>query len=125
MNDLSATAAVPATKAGYLRWRICALLLFATTINYVDRQVLGVLAPDLQKIIGWNEIQYGYIVTAFQAAYAIGLVSAGAVIDRLGTRGVHASVPVLTVSLRLARLPEGSCARANPATRFRALSATP
>ena len=72
-------------KSAY-RWRICALLFFATTINYVDRQVLGVLAPYLQSIIGWNEIQYGYIVTSFQAAYAIGLLVAGGVIDRLGTR---------------------------------------
>jgi ACS family hexuronate transporter-like MFS transporter len=71
---------------GIYRWRICALLFAATTINYVDRQVLGVLAPDLGRIIGWNEIEYGYIVTAFQAAYAIGLIGAGAVIDRLGTR---------------------------------------
>lgn len=71
--------------SGY-RWRICALLFFATTINYVDRQVLGVLAPYLQPIIGWNEIQYGYIVTSFQAAYAVGLLVAGGVIDRLGTR---------------------------------------
>jgi len=62
------------------------LLFFATTINYVDRQVLGVLAPYLQPIIGWNEIQYGYIVTSFQAAYAVGLLIAGGVIDRLGTR---------------------------------------
>ena len=68
------------------RWRICALLFFATTINYIDRQVLGVLAPYLQPIIGWNEIQYGYIVTSFQAAYAIGLLAAGGVIDRLGSR---------------------------------------
>jgi ACS family hexuronate transporter-like MFS transporter len=68
------------------RWRICALLFFATTINYVDRQVLGVLAPYLQPIIGWNEIQYGNIVTSFQAAYAVGLLIAGGVIDRLGTR---------------------------------------
>jgi ACS family hexuronate transporter-like MFS transporter len=68
------------------RWRICALLFFATTINYVDRQVLGVLAPYLQPIIGWNEIQYGYIVTSFQAAYAIGLLMVGGVIDRLGAR---------------------------------------
>ena len=65
------------------RWRICALLFFATTINYVDRQVLGVLAPYLQSIIGWNEIQYGYIVTSFQAAYAVGLLVAGGVIDRV------------------------------------------
>jgi MFS transporter, ACS family, hexuronate transporter len=71
---------------GNYRWRICALLFAATSINYIDRQVLGVLAPDLGRIIGWNEIQYGYIVTSFQAAYAIGLVGAGAVIDRLGTR---------------------------------------
>src|SRR5688572_33355519 len=98
MNDLPAGATVSAAKAGYLRWRICALLLFATTINYVDRQVLGVLAPDLQRIIGWNEIQYGYIVTAFQAAYAIGLISAGAVIDRLGTR-VGYALAVLIWSL--------------------------
>jgi len=68
------------------RWRICALLFFATTINYIDRQVLGVLAPYLQPIIGWDEIQYGYIVAAFQAAYALGLLAVGGVIDRLGTR---------------------------------------
>ena len=73
-------------KVGRYRWRICALLLFATTINYVDRQVLGVLAPDLQQRLGWNEIEYGYIVTAFQGAYAIGLLCAGALIDRVGTR---------------------------------------
>lgn len=71
---------------GRYRWRICALLLFATTINYLDRQVLGILAPDLQKAIGWNEQQYSAIVAAFQIAYAIGLVTAGAVIDKLGTR---------------------------------------
>jgi len=75
-----------ATGVGRYRWRVCAMLLAATTINYVDRQVLGVLAPFLQDHIGWNEIQYGWIVTAFQAAYAIGLLCAGAVIDRLGTR---------------------------------------
>ncbi|HEV7715159.1 MAG TPA: MFS transporter [Steroidobacteraceae bacterium] len=71
---------------GRYRWRICALLFAATTLNYIDRQVLGVLAPDLGRQFGWSEIQYGYIVTAFQAAYAIGLLCAGAIIDRLGTR---------------------------------------
>lgn len=75
-----------AEPVGRYRWRICALLLAATTINYIDRQVLGVLAPELQKIFEWSEVQYGYIITCFQAAYAIGLVTAGAVIDRLGTR---------------------------------------
>jgi len=75
-----------AATAGMFRWRICAMLLAATTINYIDRQVLGVLAPFLQESIGWNEIEYGYIVSAFQAAYAIGLLGAGAIIDRFGTR---------------------------------------
>lgn len=77
--------AAPA-RVGRFRWRVCAMLLAATTINYIDRQVLGVLAPFLQTEIGWSEIEYGTIVTAFQAAYAIGLLTAGAVIDRLGTR---------------------------------------
>lgn len=86
----SATEAIATTRAtapvGRYRWRICGLLLAATTINYIDRQVLGVLAPELQKTFAWSEVQYGYIITCFQAAYAIGLVTAGAVIDRLGTR---------------------------------------
>ncbi len=62
------------------------MLLAATTINYIDRQVLGVLAPLLQDEIGWDEVQYSQIVMAFQAAYAIGLLCAGTVIDRFGTR---------------------------------------
>jgi MFS transporter, ACS family, aldohexuronate transporter len=71
---------------GRYRWKICALLFFATTVNYLDRQVLGILAPLLQKSIGWNEAQYGYIVTAFQAAYGISILFAGRIMDRIGTR---------------------------------------
>ena len=71
---------------GRYRWGICALLFFATTINYMDRQVLGLLAPVLQHDIGWNDIQYSNIVAAFQAAYALGLLVVGGLIDRLGTR---------------------------------------
>ena len=85
MNAIDA-ATTPPGKGGRYRWRVCALLLAATTLNYIDRQVLGVLAPFLQNQIGWNEIEYGYIVTAFQCAYAIGLLCAGAIIDRFGTR---------------------------------------
>jgi MFS transporter, ACS family, hexuronate transporter len=73
-------------RIGRYRWVICGLLFFATTINYVDRQVLGFLAPDLQRSIGWNEAQYGFIVVAFQAAYAISLLVVGRVMDWLGTR---------------------------------------
>jgi len=71
---------------GRYRWVVCALLFFATTINYIDRQVLGILAPDLQKSIGWNEVEYGYIVTAFTGAYALGLILTGGLLDRIGTR---------------------------------------
>ena len=91
MADLarSESAIVQSAKAervGSVRWVVCALLFFATTINYIDRQVLGILAPTLQQAIGWNEIQYGYIVTAFQAAYALGLLFVGRLLDLVGTR---------------------------------------
>ncbi len=69
-----------------VRWGICALLFFASTINYVDRQVLGILKPTLQQELGWSEIGYGVIVGAFQLAYAIGLIAAGRLVDRVGTR---------------------------------------
>jgi len=75
---------------GRFRWVICALLFFATTVNYMDRQILGLLAPQLQAEIGWSEIEYGHIVTAFQAAYAIGLVAFGRLIDVIGTRHGYA-----------------------------------
>jgi MFS transporter, ACS family, hexuronate transporter len=82
----TATMPAPGGNIGRYRWRVCAMLLAATTINYIDRQVLGVLAPFLQDTFHWSEIDYSNIVTAFQAAYAIGLLGAGAVIDRFGTR---------------------------------------
>lgn len=69
-----------------MRWRICALLFWATTLNYIDRAVLGVLAPSLGHALGWTEVDYSHIVAAFEVAYAIGLLFAGTVIDRLGTR---------------------------------------
>ncbi len=68
------------------RWVLCALLFFATTINYIDRQLLGILAPSLQRELGWSEAHYGLIVTSFQAAYAIGLLLFGRIIDRVGSR---------------------------------------
>jgi ACS family hexuronate transporter-like MFS transporter len=74
------------TTLGRYRWVICALLFFATTINYMDRQVLGILAPTLQKDIGWSEAQYGAIVSWFTLAYAFGYLGAGGLMDKLGTR---------------------------------------
>src|ERR1700683_3706663 len=72
--------------AGRLRWVICALLFFGVTKNYMDRQVLGVLKGTLQHDLGWNDIDYGNLVFAFQAAYAMGMIFVGRLIDRLGTR---------------------------------------
>ena len=73
-------------KKTNFRWIIVALLFFATTINYFDRFLMGILAPLLETEIGWTELEYGYIVSSFQFAYAIGTLLAGYMIDRLGTR---------------------------------------
>ena len=71
---------------GYFRWVICTLLLLGTTKNYMDRNVLGVLRVTLQHDLGWTEIDYGNLVIVFQAAYALGMLVVGWVVDRLGTR---------------------------------------
>jgi MFS transporter, ACS family, hexuronate transporter len=72
--------------AGRFRWVICGLLFLGVTKNYMDRQVLGVLKGPLQHEFGWNDIDYGNLVFAFQAAYALGMIFVGRLIDRLGTR---------------------------------------
>ncbi len=73
-------------RLGHVRWTICAMLFFATSINYMDRQVIAILKPTLHHAIGLTEVNYGYIVFAFQLAYAIGVLGAGRLIDKLGTR---------------------------------------
>jgi ACS family hexuronate transporter-like MFS transporter len=80
--------ALPKAPAGpgYFRWVICTLLLFGTTKNYMDRNVLGVLNKTLQHDLGWSEIDYSNLVVSFQAAYALGMVVVGRLIDKLGTR---------------------------------------
>jgi ACS family hexuronate transporter-like MFS transporter len=82
-------------RIGRLRWSICALLFFATTINYIDRQVLGILSKDLQVALHWNEIDYGNIVAAFNAAYALGLLVVGRLIDRFGTKIGYAGALII------------------------------
>jgi MFS transporter, ACS family, hexuronate transporter len=87
------------TQMGKYRWRIVVLLFFVTTINYVNRQVLGILAPELQMHFGWSESDYGFIIMAFQAAYAIGLISMGTLLDKIGTRiGFIISVVVMSLT---------------------------
>jgi ACS family hexuronate transporter-like MFS transporter len=86
------------TSIGNYRWRICALLFLATTINYIDRQVIGILAPTLQATFQWSEIDYGNIVTAFQTAYAIGMVSVGGILDKIGVK-LGFSIAIIAWSL--------------------------
>lgn len=87
------------TGIGRYRWRILALLFMATTINYMDRSIIGVLAPTLQEhVFHWSNTEYGYINIAFMAAYAIGMLIMGGEIDRLGTRiGYTLSIGIWSV----------------------------
>lgn len=73
-------------KIGKYRWTICSLVFFATTINYLDRAVISLLKNDLTTEFNWTETDYGNIVIAFQLSYAIGLLSSGRLIDKLGTK---------------------------------------
>lgn len=105
-------AAAPSARAGgNVRWVICALLFFATTINYIDRQIIGILKPMLQTDLGWSEIDYAMIVFWFQAAYALGLLACGPVIDRIGSRMGYAAAVTLwslaAMAHALARSPGG------------------
>jgi len=98
-------------KIGSYRWIICALLFFGTTVNYLDRQVLGILKPILDTEIGLGEKEYSFIVMAFQAAYALGLLVVGPFIDKVGTKlGYAISVVVWglsSMSHALAKTPIG------------------
>src|SRR4026207_625410 len=79
-------ASISRRSVGNYRWVICALLFFAATINYIDRQVIGILKTTIHDEIGWSEVDYSWVVFSFQAAYAIGLLGVGRLIDRIGTR---------------------------------------
>lgn len=99
MNEtIKNTAESPAAKVGRQRWVICALLFFAATINYIDRQVIGILKPTLEAEFGWTEIDYGWIVFAFQTAYALGLLFVGGLMDKIGTKkGFSLSIIVWSI----------------------------
>lgn len=95
---MSPASRVGTRRFGY-RWTIVALLFCATSISYIDRQVLGILAPTLQRELGWNEIQYGNIVSWFSFAYGIGLLFAGRLLDRIGVRtGFSAAIVVWSLA---------------------------
>lgn len=89
IRETSADARARAAESsggGHFRWVICALLLFGSTKNYMDRNVLGVLNVTLQHQFGWSQVDYSNLVVAFQAAYALGMLIVGRLMDRLGTR---------------------------------------
>lgn len=69
-------------------WKICILLFFSTTINYLDRHVLSILAPQLQQLYHWTEMEYSYIVTSFQVSYGLGVVLTGKLLDKFGTKWI-------------------------------------
>lgn len=93
------TASTVRPAIGTYRWRVVALLFFATTINYLDRQVIGLLKPTLEAEFSWTESDYSRIVMAFQAAYALSLLAFGGLIDRIGTKlGYAVSIVVWSVA---------------------------
>ena len=102
-----------AGRVGRYRWTICALLFFITTINYMDRQVIGVLKPVMQKDLGWTEIDYGNIIFFFQLSYAAGYLTMGRFMDRVGVRiGLTLAVigwSLATVAHGLIRSVAGFC----------------
>lgn len=90
------------TKTKNYRWAVVVLLFFATTINYLDRQVIGLLKPTLEVQFNWTETDYSHIVMAFSTAYAVGLLAFGGFIDRIGTKlGYTLSLIVWSVAAML------------------------
>lgn len=93
---------IPYKKIGNYRWVVCSLLFFATTINYLDRQVLGYLKPTLEKEFAWTETDYSHIVMAFTASYALGLLLFGRIIDKVGSKlGYTVSITVWSIAAML------------------------
>lgn len=96
-------------KVGNYRWGICFLLFAATTINYVDRQVIGLLKPTLTAEFNWSEVDYSYIVMCFASMYALGYVIFGGLIDKVGTKiGYGISVVVWSIAAILHALVKGT-----------------
>lgn len=107
-NPEPAELQAEAKKTSY-RWRVVALLFCATTINYLDRQVLGLLKPTLEADFGWTESDFSHIVMAFQAAYAFSLIGFGAIIDKIGTKiGYVISVVVWSIAAMLHAVATGT-----------------
>ena len=82
-----------------VRWVVCALLFFATTINYIDRQILALIKEFLDRELGWSNEQFGLVNSAFQGAYAVGLLGFGWFVDKYGTKiGYAVSIALWSVA---------------------------
>jgi ACS family hexuronate transporter-like MFS transporter len=96
---MSSSPATPAFKPGYYRWGICALLFFATSINYMDRQILSLLKPILDDQLHWTNEQFGWINSAFQGSYALSYLFFGWFVDKYGTKiGYAVSIAAWSVA---------------------------
>ncbi|WP_380877493.1 MFS transporter [Sphingomonas sp. DBB INV C78] len=103
-GDAGGTAAVEraAARVGRYRWAIVALLFFATVINYIDRQMIGVLKPTLSAELGWNETDFANVIFWFQAAYAIGYIGFGRFVDVVGARLGYAVAFIIWTAAHIA-----------------------
>ena len=86
LQDLTAKPPSSITTSGRYRWVVCGLLFFATTVNYMDRQILSLIKPILDNQLHWSNEQFGAVNSAFQGAYAVGGLIFGYLVDRLGTK---------------------------------------
>ncbi len=115
MSDENTVAYSAGIKIGRFRWVICTLLFFAATVNYIDRQVIGILKPTLATEFGWSELDYSWIVFAFQTAYAVGLLFVGKLMDKIGTkRGFAIAIVVWSVAAILHAWAPGIGVYASP-----------
>jgi MFS transporter, ACS family, hexuronate transporter len=104
------------SKKGNYRWVICSLLFFSVAVNYIDRLTIGILKGPLSQLLGWSEMDYGYIAAAFSFAYAFGYLFGGRFIDRLG---VKKGLPLFIIIWSTAAMAHGLCGLFNVTDQFR------
>jgi MFS transporter, ACS family, aldohexuronate transporter len=104
MNPAPATASRPAV--GMFRWSICALLFFSVAVNYIDRNIMGILKMPLSQELGWGETDYAHIASAFSFAYAFGYLFGGRIMDWLG---VKRGLPLFVLLWSFAAAAHGLC----------------
>lgn len=101
------SARVAPAAPGQFRWAICGLLFFSVAINYVDRNIIGILKGPLSKELGWSETDYAHIASAFQFAYAFGYLLGGRLMDKVGIRR---GLPIAVAVWSVAAAAHGLCA---------------